>query len=74
MSENSKNFKKPDGSNLKDSSSNIETKIEGNNNKKDVSISIFKKRWKKFKTLKRGYYSFVIILILYALSLRWPPS
>ena len=72
MSENSKNYENPEGSNLTDSSSKIETKIEGNDNKKDVSTSILKKRWKKFKTLKRGYYSFLIILILYALSFILP--
>lgn len=39
---------------------------------KQVSISIFKKRWRKFKTLKRGYYSFIIIVIAYALSFILP--
>ncbi len=42
------------------------------NNKKEVSTSLLKKRWKKFKTIKRGYYSFVIILILYAVSFILP--
>lgn len=37
-----------------------------------VSTSLFKKRWKKFKTLKRGYYSFIIILFFYALSFILP--
>jgi microcin C transport system permease protein len=40
--------------------------------KKDVSTSIFKKRWKKFKSLKRGYYSFLAILILYLISFALP--
>ena len=39
---------------------------------KQVSTSILKKRWKKFKTLKRGYYSFIVILILYAVSFILP--
>lgn len=30
---------------------------------------IFKRRWKKFKTLKRGYYSFIIIVVIFGLSL-----
>lgn len=36
------------------------------------SISIFRKRVRKFKTLKRGYYSFVILLITYAISFILP--
>ncbi|MEO8209208.1 MAG: ABC transporter permease subunit [bacterium] len=39
---------------------------------KKVSTSLFKKRWKKFKTIKRGYYSFLIILFLYAFSFILP--
>ena len=39
-----------------------------NKNIKQVSVSILKKRWRKFKTLKRGYYSFLIILFLYVIS------
>jgi microcin C transport system permease protein len=39
---------------------------------KKVSTSIFRKRWKKFKTLKRGYYSFIIILSLYLFSFIIP--
>lgn len=34
----------------------------------DISLSILKKRWLKFKTLKRGYYSLVILTILYVVS------
>lgn len=41
-------------------------------NKKQVSVSLFKKRWRKFKTIKRGYYSFLIIIILYLLSFILP--
>ena len=36
------------------------------------SISIFRKRIRKFKTLRRGYYSFVILLIAYAISFILP--
>lgn len=39
---------------------------------KQVSTSLFKKRWKKFKSLKRGYYSFLIILTLYLISFILP--
>jgi len=39
---------------------------------KKVSTSILQKRWKKFKTLKRGYYSFLLILFLYILSFLLP--
>ena len=42
------------------------------NKDKKISTSIFRKRWKKFKTLKRGYYSFVIVLFLYAISFILP--
>ena len=34
--------------------------------------SILQKRWKKFKSLKRGYYSLCIILILYFISFFLP--
>ena len=38
----------------------------------DISISIYKKRWLKFKTMKRGYYSFIIITSLYIISFFLP--
>ncbi|MCX6165137.1 MAG: ABC transporter permease subunit [Ignavibacteriae bacterium] len=41
-------------------------------NKKQISVSLFKKRWRKFKTIKRGYYSFLIIVFLYLLSFILP--
>ncbi len=44
----------------------------GENKKKEVSLSILRKRWKKFKTLKRGYYSFIIILVTYVISFILP--
>ena len=32
------------------------------------SVSVFRRRWQKFRTLKRGWYSFVILLACYSLS------
>lgn len=29
---------------------------------------IFKRRWNKFKTMKRGYYSFIFVIIIFGLS------
>ena len=37
-----------------------------------MNESIFKKRWKKFKTLKRGYYSLIILSSLYGISFFLP--
>ena len=36
------------------------------------SVSIFWKRWRKFRTLKRGYYSFLLILLAYLVSFAFP--
>jgi len=36
------------------------------------SVSIFRKRVRKFKTLKRGYYSFLILLVAYGISFMLP--
>ena len=36
------------------------------------SESINQKRWKKFKSIKRGYYSFLLIISLYVLSFFLP--
>lgn len=38
----------------------------------EISLSILKKRWLKFKTMKRGYYSLVILVVLYAFSFLLP--
>lgn len=38
----------------------------------EISLSILKKRWLKFKTLKRGYYSFVLLMVLYGISFFLP--
>ncbi|HDR05464.1 MAG TPA: ABC transporter permease subunit [Candidatus Marinimicrobia bacterium] len=45
-------------------------KKQTNNN--EISLSIYHKRWLKFKTLKRGYYSFLILLWLYIISFFLP--
>ena len=34
----------------------------------DKPLSIFQKRWRKFKTLKRGWYSFVFLTVALLLS------
>lgn len=41
-------------------------------NNKQSSVSLFKKRWRKFKTIKRGYYSFLILILLYLISFILP--
>ena len=38
----------------------------------ELSESIFQKRQKRFKSMKRGYYSFIILLTLYLLSFLNP--
>ena len=37
-----------------------------------INDSILNKRWKKFKSLKRGYYSLIILLTLYFISFFLP--
>ncbi|RMH73231.1 MAG: ABC transporter permease subunit [Gemmatimonadetes bacterium] len=37
-----------------------------------ISLSILQKRWQKFKTLKRGYYAFILLVILYVTSFFLP--
>ena len=41
-------------------------------NQLNRSESINQKRWKKFKSIKRGYYSFILIIGLYILSFFLP--
>ena len=72
MSRNSKKHNTPDEGNLKEPSQIKETISKDKKKKKDVSISIFRKRWKKFKTLKRGYYAFLIIVAAYVISFILP--
>ena len=38
----------------------------------DKPLSIFQRRWRKFKTLKRGWYSFQLLLGIYVLSFLLP--
>ena len=45
---------------------------EENKTEQKVSVSIFRKRWKKFRTLKRGYYSFLIMTSFFVLSFILP--
>lgn len=46
--------------------------IKKSSTENHISMSIYRKRWMKFKTLKRGYYSFIILVWLYALSFFLP--
>ena len=39
---------------------------------REESLSVFRRRWRKFRTLKRGWWSFLLILGLYAVSLLNP--
>ena len=39
-----------------------------NDNKADKPLSVFQRRWRKFKTLKRGWYSFIALIVLYLFS------
>lgn len=40
--------------------------------KPEKSLSIFRRRWQKFRTLKRGWYSFILLCTFYAISLASP--
>ncbi|MBN1980539.1 MAG: ABC transporter permease subunit [Chitinivibrionales bacterium] len=40
--------------------------------KKALSDSLLKKRWKKFRTLKRSYFSLLFLIVLYILSFLSP--
>ncbi len=39
---------------------------------KDEHISVLRRRWRKFKTIKRGWYSFVVLCVVYAISFLNP--
>ncbi|MBK6292523.1 MAG: hypothetical protein IPF59_12370 [Ignavibacteria bacterium] len=41
-------------------------------NNTSKSLSINQRRWKKFKGMRRGYYSMIILLSAYALSFFLP--
>ncbi len=47
-------------------------KKKNSRNNDQISLSIYKKRWLKFKTMKRGYYSFLILVALYIISFFLP--
>jgi len=47
-------------------------KKEETRREKVISTSLFKKRWRKFKSLWRGYYSFLLIVFLYIISFFLP--
>lgn len=36
------------------------------------SVSVLRKRWGKFKSLKRGYYSFLLLVVMYIISFALP--
>ncbi|MDF1837453.1 MAG: ABC transporter permease subunit [Planctomycetota bacterium] len=36
------------------------------------SVSVLRRRWRKFRTLKRGWYSLIILIVMYCLSLLSP--
>jgi len=38
----------------------------------EESVSVLRRRWRKFRTIKRGWYSFVTLLALYLLSFLLP--
>src|SRR5262245_4985077 len=38
----------------------------------EEAVSVLRRRWRKFKTLKRGWYSFLVLMGLYAISLFNP--
>ena len=44
----------------------------GKETREERNLSILQKRWRKFKTLKRGYYSLVILVFLYVISFFLP--
>ena len=39
---------------------------------REKSLSVMQRRWRKFKSLRRGWYSFIALIALYALSLLNP--
>jgi len=49
-----------------------EIETEKNSKEQKVSVSIFRKRWRKFRTLKRGYYSFILMTALFIISFILP--
>ncbi|MBL7999366.1 MAG: ABC transporter permease subunit [Candidatus Kapabacteria bacterium] len=48
------------------------TSSDGNAGGKQEILTINQRRWRKFKTLKRGYFSLVFLCVLYAISFFLP--
>ena len=48
------------------------TTPKGKGGGEDASLSIFQKRWRKFKTLKRGWYSFQALTLAFLISFLNP--
>lgn len=44
----------------------------GSSERVEASLSVFRRRWRKFRTIKRGWYSFLLLTVLYALSFLLP--
>lgn len=38
----------------------------------DKPLSVFQRRWRRFKSMKRGWYSFVALIVFYLISLASP--
>jgi len=62
------NIRENNNEQVNDSTSRAVSPVE----EKTISTSLFRKRWRKFKTLKRGYYSFLLVLSLYVISFILP--
>lgn len=45
---------------------------EQQNGSSKRSVSVWRRRWRRFKGLKRGYYSFLVLVITYVLSFFLP--
>jgi microcin C transport system permease protein len=41
-------------------------------NNQEISVSLLRRRFRKFKSIRRGYYSFLLLVTLYALSFCLP--
>ena len=39
---------------------------------REESLSVLQRRWRKFKTLRRGWYSFLALIALYVISIFNP--
>jgi len=41
-------------------------------NKQDKPQSVFRRRWRRFRSMKRGWYSFIALIVFYLISLAAP--